>query len=33
MSAPIERVTSADGTMIAFRRIGHGPPVVVVHGH
>ena len=32
MSAPIEHVTSADGTTIAFRRIGHGPPVVVLHG-
>lgn len=29
---PIESVTSADGTRIAFRRAGDGPPMVLVHG-
>ncbi|MGC5165741.1 alpha/beta fold hydrolase [Luteimicrobium sp. DT211] len=26
------RVTSADGTTIGFRRIGHGPAVILLHG-
>ena len=32
MNATIEHVTSADGTRIAFRRIGTGPRIVVLHG-
>jgi pimeloyl-ACP methyl ester carboxylesterase len=28
----VERVVSADGTPIAFRRLGSGPPVVALHG-
>lgn len=28
----MERVTSRDGTEIAFARGGHGPPLVLVHG-
>jgi pimeloyl-ACP methyl ester carboxylesterase len=31
-AADIERVRSADGTEIAYRRVGAGPPVVVMHG-
>jgi pimeloyl-ACP methyl ester carboxylesterase len=30
--AVLERVTSRDGTTIAFRRSGQGPPLVLVHG-
>lgn len=29
---PVETVTSADGTSIAFERAGTGPPLVLVHG-
>jgi pimeloyl-ACP methyl ester carboxylesterase len=29
---PIETVRSKDGTIIAFERQGHGPPLVMVHG-
>jgi pimeloyl-ACP methyl ester carboxylesterase len=29
---PIETVKSKDGTSIAFERLGHGPPLVMVHG-
>ena len=32
MTPPIEHVTSRDGTKIAYRRIGSGPAVVVLHG-
>ena len=32
MSGPTEHVTSADATRIAVRRIGDGPPVLVLHG-
>jgi pimeloyl-ACP methyl ester carboxylesterase len=28
----IETVKSQDGTVIAFERLGHGPPLVMVHG-
>jgi hypothetical protein len=28
----VTHVTSADGTLIAFDRLGHGPAVVVVSG-
>lgn len=28
----MDRVTSADGTTIAYERFGHGPPMVLVHG-
>jgi pimeloyl-ACP methyl ester carboxylesterase len=31
-AADIERVRSADGTQIAYRKVGAGPPVVVLHG-
>lgn len=27
-----ETVTSADGTQITFKRTGHGPPLVLIHG-
>jgi pimeloyl-ACP methyl ester carboxylesterase len=30
--ATVGHVTSGDGTRIAFRRTGHGPPLVLVHG-
>jgi pimeloyl-ACP methyl ester carboxylesterase len=32
MSSAVERVTSADGTAIAYERRGEGPPVIVVDG-
>jgi hypothetical protein len=32
MSEIVEKVTSADGTPIAFDRLGDGPPVIVVGG-
>jgi pimeloyl-ACP methyl ester carboxylesterase len=32
MSATVERVTSADGTAIAYERRGEGPPIIVVDG-
>lgn len=28
----MERVTSADGTQIAYERTGNGPPLILVHG-
>ena len=31
-SETLHSVTSADGTSIAFRQIGHGPAIVVLHG-
>jgi len=31
-SAPTGSVSSADGTTIGYRRVGHGPGVVLVHG-
>ena len=27
-----DQVTSLDGTAIGYRRLGHGPAVIVVHG-
>lgn len=32
MTALVEHVISADGTRIAFRRLGSGPPLVAIHG-
>jgi len=31
-SVPTGSVSSADGTTIGYRRVGHGPGVVLVHG-
>lgn len=30
--SPVETVRSADGTVIAFQRLGAGPPVIALHG-
>ncbi|MDQ3094718.1 MAG: alpha/beta hydrolase, partial [Actinomycetota bacterium] len=32
MRNKVEKVVSADGTLIAFERFGNGPPVIAVGG-